>query len=188
MGQNRIQNFPLENWVQRCSRALRTAKPRDTELRPSSVSVAPLRGIYVNILDCSNQIKRNLDTDHPNPHRMQPRWSLTEPEPSPCVTLSVVRFWCMEAAGGSLPAPVSQWFGSEHRIVMYFLSGWPRRLLCPLRSGERPFLVEPSAQRFFLAVLSETQISIWFSRVRNTFNSYITQSLDVLTLVMWLTG
>ncbi|CAM4663263.1 unnamed protein product [Leuciscus chuanchicus] len=56
---------------------------------------------------------------------------------------------------------------------MYFLSGWPRRLLCPLRSGERPFLVEPSAQRFFLAVLSETQISIWFSRPSVLIVSYI---------------
>ncbi|XP_067278847.1 guanine nucleotide exchange factor subunit RIC1 isoform X1 [Pseudorasbora parva] len=56
---------------------------------------------------------------------------------------------------------------------MYFLSGWPRRLLCPLRSGERPFLVEPSAQRFYLAVLSETQISIWFSRPSVLIVSYI---------------
>uniref|UniRef100_A0A8C1DAI9 Protein RIC1 homolog n=1 Tax=Cyprinus carpio carpio TaxID=630221 RepID=A0A8C1DAI9_CYPCA len=52
---------------------------------------------------------------------------------------------------------------------MYFLSGWPRRLLCPLRSSERPFLIEPSAQRFYLAVLSETQISIWFSRAANGY-------------------
>ncbi|XP_051732779.1 guanine nucleotide exchange factor subunit RIC1 isoform X3 [Ctenopharyngodon idella] len=56
---------------------------------------------------------------------------------------------------------------------MYFLSGWPRRLLCPLRSGERPFLIEPSAQRFYLAVLSETQISIWFSRPSVLIVSYI---------------
>uniref|UniRef100_A0A9J7Z1J7 Protein RIC1 homolog n=1 Tax=Cyprinus carpio carpio TaxID=630221 RepID=A0A9J7Z1J7_CYPCA len=56
---------------------------------------------------------------------------------------------------------------------MYFLSGWPRRLLCPLRSSERPFLIEPSAQRFYLAVLSETQISIWFSRPSVLIVSYI---------------
>uniref|UniRef100_A0A673G3X8 RAB6A-GEF complex partner protein 1-like n=1 Tax=Sinocyclocheilus rhinocerous TaxID=307959 RepID=A0A673G3X8_9TELE len=56
---------------------------------------------------------------------------------------------------------------------MYFLSGWPRRLLCPLRSSERPFLIEPSAQRFYLAVLSETQISIWSSRPSVLIVSYI---------------
>ncbi|XP_059381392.1 guanine nucleotide exchange factor subunit RIC1-like [Carassius carassius] len=56
---------------------------------------------------------------------------------------------------------------------MYFLSGWPRRLLCPLRSSERPFMIEPSAQRFYLAVLSETQISIWFSRPSVLIVSYI---------------
>ncbi|RXN13604.1 RAB6A-GEF complex partner 1 [Labeo rohita] len=61
----------------------------------------------------------------------------------------------------------------RNRIVMYFLSGWPRRLLCPLRSSERPFLIEPSAQRFYLAVLSETQISIWFSRPSVLIVSYI---------------
>lgn len=56
---------------------------------------------------------------------------------------------------------------------MYFLSGWPRRLLCPLRSAERPFLIEPSSQRFYLCVLSETQISIWFSRPSVLIVSYI---------------
>lgn len=48
---------------------------------------------------------------------------------------------------------------------MYFLTGWPRRLLCPLRSEEEPFHIQPSSQRFYFAVLSETQLSIWFSRV-----------------------
>ncbi|XP_051959648.1 guanine nucleotide exchange factor subunit RIC1-like [Xyrauchen texanus] len=56
---------------------------------------------------------------------------------------------------------------------MYFLSGWPKRVLCPLRSGERPFLIEPSTQRFYLALLSETQISIWFSRPSVLIVSYI---------------
>ncbi|KAA0719666.1 RAB6A-GEF complex partner protein 1 [Triplophysa tibetana] len=56
---------------------------------------------------------------------------------------------------------------------MYFLSGWPRRLLCPLRSAERPFLIEPSSQRFYLCVLSDTQISIWFSRPSVLIVSYI---------------
>ncbi|MEQ2175103.1 WD40 repeat protein, partial [Goodea atripinnis] len=49
--------------------------------------------------------------------------------------------------------------------VMYFLTGWPRRLLCPLRSAEEPFHIQPSSQRFYFALLSETQLSIWFSRV-----------------------
>ena len=49
--------------------------------------------------------------------------------------------------------------------VMYFLTGWPRRLLCPLRSEEEPFHIQPSSQRFYFAVLSETQLSVWFSRV-----------------------
>lgn len=49
--------------------------------------------------------------------------------------------------------------------VMYFLTGWPRRLLCPLRSDEEPFHIQPSSQRIYFAVLSETQLSVWFSRV-----------------------
>lgn len=48
---------------------------------------------------------------------------------------------------------------------MYFLTGWPRRLLCPLRSEEEPFYIQPSSQRFYFALLSETQLSVWFSRV-----------------------
>lgn len=44
MGQIRIQNFPLEYGVQRFSRAVRAAKPRDTEPRPGSASVAALQG------------------------------------------------------------------------------------------------------------------------------------------------
>ena len=49
--------------------------------------------------------------------------------------------------------------------VMYFLTGWPRRLLCPLRSEEEPFYIQPSSHRFYFALLSETQLSVWFSRV-----------------------
>lgn len=48
---------------------------------------------------------------------------------------------------------------------MYFLSGWPKRLLCPLKSVEKPFHIQPDPQRLFLAVLSHTQLSIWYSRV-----------------------
>ncbi|XP_067431192.1 guanine nucleotide exchange factor subunit RIC1 isoform X1 [Thunnus thynnus] len=56
---------------------------------------------------------------------------------------------------------------------MYFLTGWPRRLLCPLRSEEEPFYIQPSSQRFYFAVLSETQLSIWFSRPSVLIVSYI---------------
>uniref|UniRef100_A0A3B5BHS5 Protein RIC1 homolog n=1 Tax=Stegastes partitus TaxID=144197 RepID=A0A3B5BHS5_9TELE len=56
---------------------------------------------------------------------------------------------------------------------MYFLTGWPRRLLCPLRSEEEPFHIQPSSQRFYFALLSETQLSIWFSRPSVLIVSYI---------------
>ncbi|KAI1904804.1 hypothetical protein AGOR_G00009450 [Albula goreensis] len=56
---------------------------------------------------------------------------------------------------------------------MYFLTGWPRRLLCPLRSEEDPFHIQPSSQRFYFAVLSETQLSIWFSRPSVLIVSYV---------------
>ncbi|XP_029301292.1 LOW QUALITY PROTEIN: guanine nucleotide exchange factor subunit RIC1 [Cottoperca gobio] len=56
---------------------------------------------------------------------------------------------------------------------MYFLTGWPRRLLCPLRSEEEPFHIQPSSQRFYFAVLSETQLSVWFSRPSVLIVSYI---------------
>lgn len=57
--------------------------------------------------------------------------------------------------------------------IMYFLTGWPRRLLCPLRSEEEPFHIQPSSQRFYFAVLSETQLSIWFSRVSQVNQSQL---------------
>uniref|UniRef100_A0A8C7K8I1 Protein RIC1 homolog n=1 Tax=Oncorhynchus kisutch TaxID=8019 RepID=A0A8C7K8I1_ONCKI len=56
---------------------------------------------------------------------------------------------------------------------MYFLTGWPRRLLCPLKSEEEPFHIHPNSQRFYFAVLSETQLSIWFSRPSVMIVSYI---------------
>ncbi|XP_056289350.1 guanine nucleotide exchange factor subunit RIC1 isoform X1 [Pseudoliparis swirei] len=56
---------------------------------------------------------------------------------------------------------------------MYFLTGWPRRLLCPLRSEEEPFHIQPSSQRLYFAVLSQTQLSIWFSRPSVLIVSYI---------------
>ncbi|XP_014325986.1 RAB6A-GEF complex partner protein 1 isoform X1 [Xiphophorus maculatus] len=56
---------------------------------------------------------------------------------------------------------------------MYFLTGWPRRLLCPLRSAEEPFHIQPSSQRLYFALLSETQLSVWFSRPSVLIVSYI---------------
>lgn len=58
-------------------------------------------------------------------------------------------------------------------FAMYFLTGWPRRLLCPLQSAEEPFHLQPSSQRFYFAVLSDTQLSIWFSRPSVLVVSYI---------------
>uniref|UniRef100_A0A8C5DQP7 Protein RIC1 homolog n=1 Tax=Gouania willdenowi TaxID=441366 RepID=A0A8C5DQP7_GOUWI len=59
---------------------------------------------------------------------------------------------------------------------MYFLTGWPRRLLCPLRSDEEPFTIHPSSQRVYFALLSETQLSVWFSRPSVLIVSYIESS------------
>ncbi|XP_012724631.2 guanine nucleotide exchange factor subunit RIC1 [Fundulus heteroclitus] len=56
---------------------------------------------------------------------------------------------------------------------MYFLTGWPRRLLCPLRSAEEPFHIQPSSQRLYFALLSETQLSVWYSRPSVLIVSYI---------------
>ncbi|KAM4708867.1 guanine nucleotide exchange factor subunit RIC1 isoform 2-T2 [Discoglossus pictus] len=55
---------------------------------------------------------------------------------------------------------------------MYFLSGWPKRLLCPLKSLEKPFHIQPDSQRIFFAVLSQTQLSIWYSRPSVLVASY----------------
>ncbi|KAK1175973.1 RAB6A-GEF complex partner protein 1-like [Acipenser oxyrinchus oxyrinchus] len=55
---------------------------------------------------------------------------------------------------------------------MYFLTGWPRRLMCPLKSEEKPFHIQPDSHRVFFAVLSQTQISIWYSRPSVLIVSY----------------
>ncbi|XP_039615497.1 guanine nucleotide exchange factor subunit RIC1 [Polypterus senegalus] len=55
---------------------------------------------------------------------------------------------------------------------MYFLAGWPRRLLCPLRSEEKPFHIQPDSQRLLFAVLSCSQISIWHCRPSVLIVSY----------------
>uniref|UniRef100_A0ABI7WNN2 Protein RIC1 homolog n=1 Tax=Felis catus TaxID=9685 RepID=A0ABI7WNN2_FELCA len=48
---------------------------------------------------------------------------------------------------------------------MYFLSGWPKRLLCPLGSpAEAPIHVQSDPQRTFFAVLAPVRLSIWYSR------------------------
>ncbi|XP_027491215.1 RAB6A-GEF complex partner protein 1 isoform X1 [Corapipo altera] len=55
---------------------------------------------------------------------------------------------------------------------MYFLSGWPKRLLCPLESLERPLHIQTDPQRAFFAVLSPSQLSIWYCRPSVLIVSY----------------
>ncbi|GCC34300.1 hypothetical protein chiPu_0012773 [Chiloscyllium punctatum] len=55
---------------------------------------------------------------------------------------------------------------------MYFLSGWPRRLLCPLKGSEKPFHIQPDSRRLVFALLSQTQISLWYSRPSVLIVSY----------------
>nr|XP_004653235.2 guanine nucleotide exchange factor subunit RIC1 isoform X1 [Jaculus jaculus] len=48
---------------------------------------------------------------------------------------------------------------------MYFLSGWPKRLLCAAGSpAEAPSHVQSDPQRAFFAVLAPARLSIWYSR------------------------
>ncbi|XP_074022510.1 guanine nucleotide exchange factor subunit RIC1 isoform X2 [Numenius arquata] len=55
---------------------------------------------------------------------------------------------------------------------MYFLSGWPKRLLCPLESLEQPLHIQTDPQRTFFAVLSPSQLSIWYCRPSVLIVSY----------------
>ncbi|NXN25381.1 RIC1 protein, partial [Nycticryphes semicollaris] len=55
---------------------------------------------------------------------------------------------------------------------MYFLSGWPKRLLCPLESLEQPLYIQTDPQRAFFAVLSPSQLSIWYCRPSVLIVSY----------------
>uniref|UniRef100_A0A4W3INZ1 Protein RIC1 homolog n=1 Tax=Callorhinchus milii TaxID=7868 RepID=A0A4W3INZ1_CALMI len=55
---------------------------------------------------------------------------------------------------------------------MYFLSGWPRRLLCPLRGSERPFHLQPDSRRLLFALVSPSQLSLWYSRPSVLIVSY----------------
>ncbi|NXU80281.1 RIC1 protein, partial [Oreotrochilus melanogaster] len=55
---------------------------------------------------------------------------------------------------------------------MYFLSGWPKRLVCPLESLEQPLHIQTDPQRAFFAVLSPSQLSIWYCRPSVLIVSY----------------
>ncbi|KAI1239980.1 hypothetical protein IHE44_0011421 [Lamprotornis superbus] len=56
--------------------------------------------------------------------------------------------------------------------AMYFLSGWPKRLLCPLESLEQPLHIQTDPQRAFFAVLFPSQLSIWYCRPSVLIVSY----------------
>ncbi|NXT53378.1 RIC1 protein, partial [Pluvianellus socialis] len=55
---------------------------------------------------------------------------------------------------------------------MYFLSGWPKRLLCPLESLEQPLHIQTDPRRAFFAVLSPSQLSVWYCRPSVLIVSY----------------
>ncbi|KAM6362967.1 guanine nucleotide exchange factor subunit RIC1 isoform 4-T4 [Pluvialis apricaria] len=55
---------------------------------------------------------------------------------------------------------------------MYFLSGWPKRLLCPLESLEQPLHIQTDPRRAFFAVLFPSQLSIWYCRPSVLIVSY----------------
>ncbi|XP_015508445.1 RAB6A-GEF complex partner protein 1 isoform X3 [Parus major] len=55
---------------------------------------------------------------------------------------------------------------------MYFLSGWPKRLLFPLESQEQPLHIQTDPQRAFFAVLFPSQLSIWYCRPSVLIVSY----------------
>uniref|UniRef100_A0A0F7Z535 Guanine nucleotide exchange factor subunit RIC1 n=1 Tax=Crotalus adamanteus TaxID=8729 RepID=A0A0F7Z535_CROAD len=55
---------------------------------------------------------------------------------------------------------------------MYFLSGWPKRLLCPIEAQEPPLGIQADPQRTLFAVLSPSQLSIWYNRPSVLIVSY----------------
>ncbi|XP_029469743.1 RAB6A-GEF complex partner protein 1 isoform X2 [Rhinatrema bivittatum] len=55
---------------------------------------------------------------------------------------------------------------------MYFLTAWPKKLQCPLKTAEKPFHIQPDSQRLFFAALSQSQLSVWFSRPSVLIVSY----------------
>ncbi|XP_070598679.1 guanine nucleotide exchange factor subunit RIC1 [Erythrolamprus reginae] len=55
---------------------------------------------------------------------------------------------------------------------MYFLSGWPKRLLCPIEAQEPPLGIQADPQRTLFAVLSPSQLSVWYNRPSVLIVSY----------------
>ncbi|XP_026559515.1 RAB6A-GEF complex partner protein 1 [Pseudonaja textilis] len=55
---------------------------------------------------------------------------------------------------------------------MYFLSGWPKRLLYPIEAQEPPLGIQADPQRTLFAVLSPSQLSIWYNRPSVLIVSY----------------
>ncbi|XP_066474467.1 guanine nucleotide exchange factor subunit RIC1 isoform X1 [Tiliqua scincoides] len=55
---------------------------------------------------------------------------------------------------------------------MYFLSGWPKRLLCPLKAPEPPLRIQADLQRTLFAVLSPSRLSVWNGRPSVLIISY----------------
>lgn len=88
------------------------------------------------------------------------------PEPPAAVREAGVRPRAAEWDGRTgLGAAGRRGVGGSAR-TMYFLSGWPKRLLCPVGSpAEAPVHVQSDPQRTLLAVLAAARLSIWYSRV-----------------------
>ncbi|XP_019410519.1 PREDICTED: RAB6A-GEF complex partner protein 1 isoform X2 [Crocodylus porosus] len=55
---------------------------------------------------------------------------------------------------------------------MYFLSGWPKRLRCPLAAPQPPHHVQADPQRALFAVLAPAQLSLWYCRPSVLIVSY----------------
>lgn len=81
------------------------------------------------------------------------------------------RWRCGRRAPGPGPPSVTDAAGAAggcrgRARTMYFLSGWPKRLLCAPRSpAEAPLHVQADPRRAFFAVLAPARLSIWYSRV-----------------------
>ncbi|XP_019333630.1 guanine nucleotide exchange factor subunit RIC1 isoform X3 [Alligator mississippiensis] len=55
---------------------------------------------------------------------------------------------------------------------MYFLSGWPKRLRCPLPAPQPPHHVRADPQRALFALLAPAQLSLWYCRPSVLIVSY----------------
>lgn len=81
------------------------------------------------------------------------------------------RWRCGRRALGPGPQSVTDAAGAAggcrgRARTMYFLSGWPKRLLCaPQSPAEAPLHVQADPRRAFFAVLAPARLSIWYSRV-----------------------